>query len=422
MAAANPTLRRAYTMKPVFNYILRPTLAGLALASALLLLPVVVRHVPALQSWLVPQETEELPDSGNRLSFSAPIRAAAPAVVSINYWEKVQRDILHIYPRTPIGPIGIPGTRDEENNSLGSGVIISADGYIVTSYHVVFPGTAQGVGVREVDGSITITLSDGREVLGRIMSLDEKHDLALLKVDETNLPFVTLTDSAKLQVGDVVLAIGNPRNVGQSVSFGIISALLRRDDSYVIQTDAAINPGNSGGALIDQEGKLIGINSFIVSESGGSEGLSFAVPATEAMDLLQSYLESGGPSGYLGVDTASLSLELGKQRFGKEVQGFLVKEVTPNSPADKAGIKAGDVITGVNGTKIEITDGADTTQAFRAIGLITNLPPGQLIEVEVFRDGQTLNLPAVLGGGEPQIEGKLVDPNQLSPPQPPPAD
>jgi S1-C subfamily serine protease len=251
------------------------------------------------------------------------------------------------------------------------------------------------------------------------MSLDEKHDLALLKVDETNLPFLTLTDSAKLQTGDVVLAIGNPRNIGQSVSFGIISALLRRDDSYVIQTDAAINPGNSGGALIDQEGKLIGINAFIVSESGGSEGISFSVPATEAMNLLQSYLESGGPSGYLGVDSSALSLSQGQQRFGKEIQGFLVKEVTPKSPADKAGIRAGDVITGINGTPIEITDGRDTAQAFRAIGLISNLPPGELIEVDVYRDGQSLNLPAILGGGEPQIEGKLVNPDQISSPKPP---
>jgi serine protease DegS len=402
-------------MKPIFTYILWPTLTGLALASALLLSPVVMRHVPALQSLLSPEEAEPLPDSGARLSFSAPIRAAAPAVVSINYWEKLERDVLRVYPQAR-GNIGVFDTVDEENSSLGSGVIISPDGYIVTSYHVVFPGNTEGRGIREVDNSITITLTDGREVLGRVVSLDEKHDLVLLKVDETNLPYITLTDSSKLQVGDVVLAIGNPRNIGQSVSFGIISALLRRDDSYVIQTDAAINPGNSGGALIDQDGKLIGINSFIVSESGGSEGISFSVPATEATKLLRSYLESG-PSGYLGVDSSALSLSQGKQRFGKEVQGFLVKEVTPQSPADKAGIQTGDVITGVNGTQIEITDGRDTAQAFRAIGLISNLPPGQLIEVDVFRNGEILSLPAILGVGEPQLEGELVKPEQMGRPE-----
>ncbi|MDR0781575.1 MAG: trypsin-like peptidase domain-containing protein [Pseudomonadales bacterium] len=413
---------RWHLMKAVLTYILWPTLAGLALAGVLLLSPLVVRQVPLLQTWLAAQDAGALPDAGAKLSFSAPIRAAAPAVVSINYREKLARDVLRVYPRAPLGPglpsgnIGVLDTVDEENSSLGSGVIISADGYIVTSYHVVFPGTAKNRHVREEGNSTTVTLTDGREVRGTILFLDAKHDLALLKVDETHLPYLTLSDSAKLQVGDVVLAIGNPRNIGQSVSLGIISALLRRDDSYVIQTDAAINPGNSGGALIDQSGKLIGINAFIVSESGGSEGISFSVPATEVLNLLQSYHESGGASGYLGVNSSVLPLDQGQERFGKEIQGFLIKDVTPKGSADKAGIRAGDVITGINGTPIEIADETDKEQASRAIGLISKLPPGALIEVDIFRDGQALSLPVILGGGEPQIN-EQVDPelvNQLN--------
>ena len=412
--AVQPSSSRLRAMKQVFSYILWPTLVGLALATVILLMPVAAHNIPALRALLSPRESLlELSDTGATLSFSAPIRAAAPAVVSINYSETVERQVIRVYPRAPLSPglprgnIGVLDTINEENNSLGSGVIISPDGFIVTSYHVVFPGDQ-----REEDDSITVTLTDGREVAGRVVDIDRKHDLALLKVDESNLPYVSLTDSARLLVGDVVLAIGNPRNIGQSVSFGIISALLRRDDSYVIQTDAAINPGNSGGALIDQEGKLIGINSFIVSESGGSEGISFAVPATEATRLLENYLDSG-PSGYLGVDSSALSLSEGQARFGQPVQGFLVKSVTPNTPADKAGIRAGDVIIGVNGTKIEITDASDTAQAFRAIGLISNLPPGELIDVEIFREGEFAVLPAILGVGEPQLEGEFLSPEQM---------
>jgi len=406
---------RLRALKQVFNYILWPTLVGLALASILLLSPLVLRYVPGLrEAWTSPDSLLQLPNEGASLSFNAAIRAAAPAVVSINNTQTVEQDVLRVIPRPPLGPgrprgnIGILDTIDVESSSLGSGVIISPDGFIVTSYHVVFPGN------RQAPSNITITLTDGREVAGRVVHLNEKQDLALLKVDESDLPYLTLTDSSRLQVGDVVLAIGNPRNIGQSVTLGIISALLRRDDSYVIQTDAAINPGNSGGALIDQEGKLIGINSFIVSESGGSEGISFAVPATEAMRLLDSYYESG-PSGYLGVDSKALSLSEGRQRFGQEVQGFLVNEVSPNSPADKAGIRPGDVITGVNEEKFEITNGADTNQAFRAIGLISNLPPGELIEVHIYREGEHLRLPAILGIGEPQVEGQLVKPNRPTP-------
>ncbi|HWK53410.1 MAG TPA: trypsin-like peptidase domain-containing protein [Hyphomicrobiales bacterium] len=412
-------------MKQLLNYILWPSLAGLVLALALLLATRLVHHVPALQALVpAPASTPEPLQAagGSSLSFSAPIRRAAPAVVSINSKYAMEQAVLRLIQPPRLSPgrpkmIAIPDTIDWENSSLGSGVIISPDGYIVTSYHVVFFDTKKGQDnqdkhIQEVSENITITLNDGREVEGRVVALDEKQDLALLKVDEENLPYLDLANTRRLQVGDVVLAIGNARNIGQSVSLGIVSALLRRDDSYVIQTDAAINPGNSGGALIDQNGQLIGINSFIVSESGGSEGISFAVPAAEATRLLQDFLESG-PPGYLGVDSSALSLDEGRERFGEEVQGFRVKSVAGNSPADKAGIRPDDVITGVNDIKITISDGANTEQAFRAIGMISNQPPGQLIVVEVYREGEFLRLPAILGVGVPQLEGELVRPEQL---------
>jgi S1-C subfamily serine protease len=207
-------------------------------------------------------------------------------------------------------------------------------------------------------------------------------------------------------VGNVVLAIGNPRNIGQSVSFGIISALWERADSFVIQTDAAINPGNSGGALIDTNGKLIGINSTIVSESGGSEGISFAIPAGKATDLLEQYLASG-PSGYIGVNTEVLTLANGQEIFGQDVQGFKVIRVTLNSPADKAGIRVNDIITRVNDTKITIArdDTTDETrrETMQFVNAISSQEPGALITIEVFRDGKYLQIPTILGIGEPQI-------------------
>ena len=256
------------------------------------------------------------------------------------------------------------------------------------------------------DKELLVTLQDGRNLEARVVSVDEKSDLALLKVDAEQLPSLNLANLGGLQVGDVVLAIGNPRNVGQSVTQGIISALLHRDDSFMIQTDAAINPGNSGGGLIDIDGNLIGINSTIVSESGGSEGIGFSIPADMAMNLMEQYLASG-PSGYLGVSAGGLSLADGQLRFGQDVQGIEVTEVNPNSPADKAGMTVGDIITGVGEQKLEIRNPPDRDQAKAeanaAVSYITSRPPGELVKIEVFRDGIFLQIPVTLGVGEPEI-------------------
>ena len=389
-------------MKKLLNFILWPALAGLTFAVVLLVVPRLAARLPGFEGYFPQVNSQATSASPGQLSYSDAIKKAAPAVVSINYKEDViRRQDRYITPFE---------TESEEyvaeNNSIGSGVIISGDGFIITSYHVFFSPDTES----NYSPDTTITLNDGTDIEAHLVSLDEKNDLALLKIDAENLPFLKPSNSAELLVGNVVLAIGNPRNIGQSVSFGIISAVRQREDSFVIQTDAAINPGNSGGALIDTNGKLIGINSTIVSESGGSEGISFAIPGGKAMELLEQYLASG-PSGYLGVNTEGLTVIEGRKIFGQDVQGFKVLRVTSNSPADKAGIQVNDIITHVNDTKIIITRDDDTVEAreqlrkeaMQFINVISSLEPGALINIEVFRDGKFLQIPTILGIGEPQI-------------------
>jgi S1-C subfamily serine protease len=245
----------------------------------------------------------------------------------------------------------------------------------------------------------------------RIVALDEENDLALLKVDAEQLPALRTADTGRLQSGDIVLAIGNPRNVGQSVSMGIISALWERDDTFVIQTDAAINPGNSGGALINIDGDLIGINSTIISESGGSEGIGFSTPANMALRLLEEFLASG-PNGYLGVSAQGIAASEARKRFGVELQGIEIDEVVANGAAEKAGLRAGDIITGVDGQKLSISISvpenleeleAARAEASTAIATITDRPAGELIVLDVFREGAFIQVPVILGVGVPQI-------------------
>ena len=381
-------------MKKLLNFIIWPALAGLIFAITLLVVPRFAARLPGLQGYFPQGNVQTTSPGAMQFSYSEAIKKAAPAVVSINYKETVIRtEEVYINPF-----VTEPKDYPAETNSIGSGVIVSKDGFIITSYHVFFNPESDTT----FSPDTTITLNDGRDIEAHLVSLDEKNDLALLKIDSEELPFLTPSNSAELQVGNVVLAIGNPRNIGQSVSFGIISALWRREDSFVIQTDAAINPGNSGGALIDTNGNLIGINSTRVSESGGSEGISFAMPAGKAIELLEQYLASG-PSGYLGVSTEGLTLTNGRQIFGLDVQGFKVIHVTLNSPADKAGIHVNDIITSVNDKKITLTRDDDKEEAMQAITAISSLEPGALINIEVFRDGKFLQIPTILGVGEPQI-------------------
>jgi S1-C subfamily serine protease len=383
-------------MSKLLNFILWPALAGVIFAAAVLVTPSLLPNIPAFSRYQAATQepaatklTPEPPAPAARASYSDAIKKSAPAVVSINavnatLTTTLRRNLLGSY--LEMSP--------EKSNSLGSGVIISVDGYIVTSAHIFDEKS-------DVSPEITITLADGAEFEGALVAVKKAKDLALIKVYSEGVPFLSSINSVP-DVGDVVLAIGNPRNIGQSVSLGIVSALWRRNDSFVIQTDAAINPGNSGGALVDAEGNLIGINSTIVSESGGSEGISFAIPASEATKLLMEYLASG-PSGYLGVNSSPLTLAAGRKLFNSDIQGLMVTGTKPNSPAAKSGLKNKDVITAVNDQKIVITDPEDPTEMAKAVALISKLKPGEEAKFEIYRDNLFSTFLIVLAAGEPQI-------------------
>ena len=316
-------------------------------------------------------------------SFADVIAHASPAVVSINATsvnvgsvERASPDKVNLYL--------------EERARLGSGVIISADGYILTNLHVVdtlFDAF-----------NAQVTLVDGRQTPATVVAWDEGSDLAVLHINMDGLTPIPRGDDSSLRVGDVVFAIGYPRNVGQSVSQGIVSALRRGADGTIerIQTDAAINPGNSGGALINSNGELVGLNSSILSKSGNFEGIGFATPASLAVNALEEMVAQAieGNAGYLGVITGeALGPRSSELFFGIDsVRGMLVESVDEGGAAMRAGIQPGDVITRVQGTKV--IDGGNIMAEVR------NKKPGDTIEVEVYRQGQTLTLPTTLGFGQ----------------------
>lgn len=386
-------------MKKLLAFVAWPAIAGLVFALVLLQAPRISALFPGLLPQLPQDAQSRTPPDFSSLSFNAAIRKAVPAVVSINNLQLINRRVRIRLTPYLTGVSNLP----DETSTLGSGVIISPDGYIVTSYHVMFNPDLEIIRP-EVD--ITITLNDGRTSDARVVYLDAKNDLALLKIETEGLSYLEPPSNRQPQTGDIVLAIGNPRNIGQSSSFGIISAMWRRGDSYVIQTDAAINPGNSGGALIDIDGNFIGVNSTIVSESGGSEGISFAVPASKAMDLLKQYLDvdaSRDQPGYLGVNADPLTREQGRLFFGQDIEGFIVNSVTPKSAADMAGLQSGDVIIGVNDQALTIRDTTDKDEAYKSIAVISALQPGTLVMLDVYRDERNMRIPVVLGYGNPRI-------------------
>jgi len=272
-------------------------------------------------------------------SLSAAAKKASPAVVSINTSKAAQRSPRSDDPwfRFFFGDQG-----DQPQVGLGSGVIVSADGYILTNNHVV-------EGADEID----VTLNDSRHARGKVIGTDPDTDLAVLKIELDKLPVIVLGNSDALQVGDQVLAIGNPFGVGQTVTSGIVSALGRNQLGIntfenFIQTDAAINPGNSGGALIDVNGNLEGINTAIYSRSGGSMGIGFAIPVSTAKQVLEDIVKAGKVTrGWIGVEPNDLSPELAETFGVKASTGVIITGVLQNGPAAKAGIRPGDVITGV---------------------------------------------------------------------------
>lgn len=282
----------------------------------------------------------------------------------------------------------------KERLGVGSGVIISADGYIVTNYHVV-----QGMRGREVD-EILVRLNDGTEYVATLIGSDSKTDVAILKIEaDASLPAVTLADSDLLRVGDIVFAIGNPRDLGLTATQGIVSALERNRGGQIlgagsyenfIQTDAAINLGNSGGALVDAWGRLVGINTAIVSSSGGSIGLGFAIPVNMVLNVASNLIKSGEvPRGMLGLFPDDLNREMA-EAFGLEsTRGALVNQVQEDSPASRGGIRHGDIILKIDEREI------DSAAELRLV--VSQVLPGTKVAVTLIRQGKTMVLPITLG-------------------------
>lgn len=274
--------------------------------------------------------------------------------------------------------------RERKTASLGSGVIVSSNGYILTNSHVI----------KDAD-EIKVLLSDKREFQGKVIGTDSKTELAVIKIDAQNLPMIPFGDSDKLQVGEVVIAVGNPFGLNQTVTMGIVSAVGRAnvgiaDYEDFIQTDAAINPGNSGGALVNARGELVGINTAIFSTTGGYQGIGFAIPSNMAKAVMDSLIKTGKViRGWLGVSIQPLTPELAKQFNLKKEYGALVGDVIENSPAEKAGILRGDVIIEYNGKKI------DEPYNFR--NTVANTPPGETAELKVIRNGKIETIKVMIG-------------------------
>jgi Do/DeqQ family serine protease len=310
-------------------------------------------------------------------SFAPIVRRAAPAVVNISS----KRTVRQQDPFWSRFGVGVP--RERVEGSLGSGVIVRSDGVIVTNNHVIAaPGS-----------EITVALFDRREFVAKVLLADPRTDLAVLKIDlppGEKLPTMPISERADSQVGDLVLAIGDPFGVGQTVTNGIISALNRTPDresdaGAYIQTDAAINPGNSGGALVDMDGNLIGINSMIVSRSGGSSGVGFAIPAPMVRRVVETAMGGGHTlvRSWLGAKTDPITGDIAKSIGLNTPQGALVTNLYPGGPAARAGLKVGDVVTAVNGAAI--ADPANLN--FH----IATLKPGQTAQVAYLRDGRAAN-------------------------------
>ena len=307
-------------------------------------------------------------------SYADVLDSIRPAVVSV-YSSKIVRQQVPEFLRQ----YGVRGG-EQKMRGLGSGVIISSDGFIITNNHVV----------EEAD-ELKVLLTDDREFIAKVIGTDPKTDVAVIKIEAENLPAATLADSTKLRVGDVVFAIGNPLGVGQTVTMGIVSATSRRvhilDEvagyEDFIQTDAAINQGNSGGALIDARGRLVGINSAILSTSSGNIGIGFAIPISLASNIMNSLIETGKVSrGYLGVSTDTLTSDMAESFSLKaDTKGVIITDLNPaDGPAAKAGLKREDIIVGINDKSVTSRDDLRL--------IIAQTAPGTKITVKYLRDGK----------------------------------
>ena len=309
------------------------------------------------------------------ISFSGAAKQAMPAVVNI-FTSKEVKNRRQPFMDDPLFRRFFGDRFDEEEqqqqSSLGSGVIVSQQGFILTNHHVV-----------EAADEIQVALADGRDVPAKLVGADPETDLAVLRVDLKNLPAMTFGSSDNIKIGDVVLAIGNPFGVGQTVTMGIVSAVGRshlgiNTFENFIQTDAAINPGNSGGALIDVSGHLIGINSAIYSRSGGNQGIGFTIPVSLAKNIMEQIIQKGVVTrGWIGVEVQDVTPELADSFNLGAQQGALIAGILRNAPADKADIHTGDVVVDIAGKPV--------TDSSELLNLISGLPPGKPAKIKIIR-------------------------------------
>lgn len=366
-----------------FAFLAWPALSGILIALLILqfrsqFIPpaaTTITRVDLTQIRSAPVANEALIDKNFIRSYADAVDKAAPAVVNIY----IRTDSVDENSNKPL-----PAPSSEFNSSLGSGVILNQQGYIVTNNHVI-----------DKADEIVVALQDGREALAKVIGTDPGTDLAILKINLKQLPVIMIEESDSLRVGDVVLAIGNPFDFGQTVTKGIISAKsrtsvgLNRYENF-LQTDAAINPGNSGGALINTQGNLVGISTAIFSKSGGSNGIGFAIPSSLALKIMRNLIEDGRViRGWLGVETQELTPQLAESFGLNNVRGLILAGVITNGPAYNAGLQVGDLILAFN--DMSIVSGLDSMRS------IAEVKPGSIVKVNFLRNGESLTTNILVG-------------------------
>ncbi|MEY1662651.1 trypsin-like peptidase domain-containing protein [Isoalcanivorax beigongshangi] len=362
-----------------FRFLLIPVLTGLVVGLLLLL-------------FNVRSPLPGGPDQPHATSYADAVTKAIPAVVNIYTTQMVARTDSSAPPQAFLPPNAEAPQRERILASLGSGVLVSPQGYLLTSHHVI----------RNAD-EILVALLDGREAVAQVVGTDPETDLALLKVDIEQAPYIEIDDDSTVRVGDVVLAIGNPLGMGQTVSMGIVGATGRSQLGITtfenfIQTDAAINQGNSGGALVDSAGHLVGINTAILSSDGNWQGIGFATPTSTAKAVMNDLIEHGRViRGWLGVSVTNITPSMAGDFGLRDVRGGLIREVALQSPAHLAGIRPGDVLVGVNGRLLR--------DAYEGMQFITATRPGTELELNIVRQREEIAFKVVLGTRPPAAEG-----------------
>ncbi|MDH5632883.1 MAG: DegQ family serine endoprotease [Gammaproteobacteria bacterium] len=376
--------------------------AGIALSARMNWMPVAESAAPLA---LAQSSAVSVPVNGPGNNFVPIVKAASPAVVNISTKRVVKSKSAKGMPDSPLfndpffkhffgDEFGhrFGGPRRREENALGSGVIVDPKGYIITNNHVIAKAD-----------EIKVVLNDEREFEGEVVGTDPKTDLAVIKIKGKDLPSLKWADSTRLEVGEYVLAIGNPFGLNQTITMGIVSAVGRAnvgiaDYEDFIQTDAAINPGNSGGALVNTSGELVGINTAIFSRSGGYMGIGFAVPSNMAKGVMTSLIKDGKVTrGWLGVSIQNVNKDIAEQFDLKEASGALISEIMKDGPAAEAGMEAGDVIVSFDGQKVDDSTGLRN--------IVARTEVGKRVEVIVIRDGKRKTL-KVKTGKQPKDMGR----------------